>query len=137
MSCYSLLNKLLLISAGHMKPLIGFAALLLEARPQITFTILTSSVLYHKCHQEIARIGAPVEHFRYAIHDTHRNELNVFQGHRFCGRSAPLGSRAHNADGGLRAHLPGAVEIGAGGLSQLGQSVGRTARTDHGYLGRT
>jgi hypothetical protein len=47
-----------------MKPLLGFAAHILEERPQVTFTVLTSAVLYKKCLEEIARIGASAERFQ-------------------------------------------------------------------------
>jgi hypothetical protein len=49
-----------------MKALIGFATRILEARPQTTFTVLTSAVLYKRCLDEIARIGTPANRFRYA-----------------------------------------------------------------------
>jgi hypothetical protein len=49
---------------GHLKPMLGIAARIADARPDIIVTVLTSSISHAKIVREIARISRHGDRFR-------------------------------------------------------------------------
>jgi hypothetical protein len=128
------MSRIQLPLIGHMKPLIGFAAHILEARPETTFTILTSTVLYKNCLEEITRIGVPVDRFRCVSPSVRHHALSSveIQGCRLCGCSN--GSFAYHSNPGVRDCLPHALGFQAIDLP-LWKGVGCSTSSDRSHPG--